>query len=60
MTLLDITLLAQRNWPLAGTKQARRQAVRLIRAKRYLDRRGIAAMAINSEFKYSAQPTVLA
>ena len=60
MTLLDITLLAQRNWPLAGQKQARRQAVRLIRAKRYLDRRGIAATAINSEFKYSAQPTVLA
>lgn len=48
-----------RNWPLATSRQAKRQAVRLIRAKQYLDRRGIAAHVPNSTFTYSTAPTVL-
>lgn len=48
-----------KHWPLASRRQAKRQAIRLIRAKQYLDRRGIAATAINSDFKYNPVPTVL-
>lgn len=46
-------------WPLAPTRQARRQAIRLIRAKQYLTQRGIAAHVPNSGFKYSSAPQVL-
>lgn len=55
-----ISLIASRYWPLANTRQAKRQAIRLIRAKRYLDQRGIAACALHSSFKYQSTPTVLA
>lgn len=46
-------------WPLATTRQRRVQAARLIRAKRYLQERGISATALNSTFKYSPAPQVL-
>lgn len=55
-----MTLLPTRYWPLATTRQAKKQAVRLLRAKRYLRDRGIDAMALNSEFKYDQKPKVLA
>lgn len=48
-----------RHWPLASRHQAKRQAIRLIRAKRYLTERGIAAHTVNSEFKYQSAPKVL-
>jgi hypothetical protein len=46
-------------WPLASRKQAIRQAIRLVRAKRYLERRGIEASSVGSTFEYSSSPTVL-
>lgn len=55
-----IEAIAQRNWPLATRRAARKQAFRLIRAKQYLNHRGINAVAINSEFKYQSAPQVLA
>jgi hypothetical protein len=48
-----------RYWPLATNRQARRQAVRLVRAKRYLQDRGIAAHAVGSKFEYTSGPKVL-
>lgn len=54
-----IDSIAQRNWPLATTKQARRQAIRLLRAKRYLTTRGIAAHVVGSQFEYKSAPVVL-
>lgn len=48
-----------KHWPLASRRQAKRQAVRLFRAKQYLDRRGIAAHVPNSTFVYSLAPQVL-
>ncbi len=54
-----IATIAERNWPLATRKQARRQAVRLIRAKRYLEDRGIAAHVVGSTFEYNPAPAVL-
>lgn len=58
LTLSTITILA-RHWPLASTRQAKRQAIKLIRARDYLDSRGIVVTAVNSGFVYSAKPTVL-
>lgn len=55
-----MTHLPTQYWPLATARQAKRQAVRLLRAKRYLRERNIDAMALNSEFKYDASPKVLA
>lgn len=54
-----IDSIAQRNWPLAPTRQGRRQAVSLLRAKRYLTTRGIAAHVVNSKFEYKSAPVVL-
>lgn len=48
-----------KHWPLASRRQAKRQAVRLLRAKQYLTQRGIAAHVPNSEFKYISAPQVL-
>lgn len=46
-------------WPLAGARQAKKQGIKLLRAKRYLRERNIDAMALNSEFKYDASPKAL-
>lgn len=54
-----IVLLAQRYWPLATPRNAKRQAIKLIRARQYLRNRGIDAMAVNSQFKYTSAPEVL-
>lgn len=54
-----IVLMAQRYWPLAPSRQAKRQAIKLIRARQYLQHRGIDAMAVNSQFKYNPAPEVL-
>ena len=48
-----------RHWPLASRHQAKRQAIRLIRAKRYLTTRGIAAHVVGSQFEYKSSPQVL-
>lgn len=55
---LSLMILA-RNWPLASERQAKRQAVRLIRARQYLRQRGIEAHAVNSSFAYKSAPQVL-
>ena len=47
------------HWPLATPRQAKKQAVRLLRAKKYLRERNIEACAVNSEFKYDQNPKVL-
>lgn len=57
-SLSTITLLA-RHWPLATARQAKRQAIKLIRAKQYLQHRGIESTAVGSRFEYSSAPTVL-
>lgn len=46
-------------WPLAAHRQARRQSASLIRAKRYLQERGISAHSVGSKFEYSQAPKVL-
>lgn len=48
-----------KNWSLAEPKQARKQAVSLLRAKKYLNQRGLSAHKVDSDFAYSAGPTVL-
>lgn len=55
-TLINITA---KNWPLATERQAKRQAVRLLKAHRYLKRREIAACEVGSKFEYSQGPKVL-
>lgn len=55
---VSIDILA-RHWPLASLRQARRQAVRLMRAQRYLRERGIAAHMVGSTFEYRSAPKVL-
>jgi hypothetical protein len=55
----NMIILMSRYWPLATEKQARRQAVRLIRAKRYLKSRGISAHEVGSKFEYTSGPKVL-
>jgi hypothetical protein len=52
-------ILLSRYWPLATEKQARRQAVKLIRAKQYLRDRGIASHEVGSKFEYVQGPKVL-
>ena len=56
---LETVYLPVQYWPLATPRQAKKQAVRLLRAKQYLRERNIEACAINSEFKYSQAPGVL-
>lgn len=51
----DITTEASK-FPFLPPRAARRQAKKLIRAKRYLQRRGIQVDAVGSDFKY--QPLV--
>ena len=46
-------------WPLAGTRQRRIQAIRLLKARQYLQSRGIAANVVGSTFEYSQSPKVL-
>lgn len=53
-----ITVVAK-NWPLATERQAKRQAVRLLKAHRYLKLKGIAACEVGSKFEYSQGPKVL-
>lgn len=60
MTSINLTLaLLSKHWPLASERQARRQAVRLLRARRYLTERGIAAHMVGSTFEYRSAPRVL-
>ena len=47
-------------WPLATESQQQAQAAKLEAAKAYLNERGINAAALNSTFKYSSAPKVLA
>lgn len=55
----NMIILMSRYWPLATEKQARRQAVRLLRAKRYLKSRGIAAHEVGSTFEYKSGASCL-
>lgn len=48
-----------KNWPLAEPKRARRQAISLLKAKRYLIQHGLMAHKVGSKFEYSAGPTIL-
>lgn len=48
-----------KNWPLAEPKQARKQAISLLKAKLYLDQRGLLAHKVGSKFEYNAGPTIL-
>lgn len=57
-SLTTIAIIA-RHWPLAEARQAKRQAIKLIRARHYLQRRGIEACAVGSRFAYSSAPKVL-
>ena len=59
MNMTTVSLVA-RHWPLATKSQAKRQAIRLIRARQYLRQRGIEAAAVGSTFSYSSAPQVLA
>lgn len=59
-TLAHAVAMLARHWPLTSDHAARRQAVRLIRARRYLRERGIEAHAIGSKFAYRSAPQVLA
>jgi len=52
-------ILIPNHWPLATERAAKKQGIRLLRAKKYLIQRGIAACAVDSTFKYSAAPKVL-
>lgn len=54
----QVALLAQ-HWPLAPDRQARVQAVRLIRARRYLRKQNIEAWRVKSAFDYSPAPKIL-
>lgn len=47
------------HWPLAPDRQAKKQGIRLLRAKKYLHERRIEACAVNSTFKYDPNPKVL-
>lgn len=53
-----IVMLAK-HWPLAEPRAAKRQAIRLIRARDYLRTRNIEACRVKSEFEYSQGPKVL-
>lgn len=52
MSAIQIVALAARHYPLAERAAARRQAIRLIRAKRYLRSRNIDASQPGNDFKY--------
>lgn len=58
-TAQNTIVLLSRHWPLATPRQAKRQAVRLIRARDYLRTRNIEACRVKSEFEYSSGPKVL-
>lgn len=46
-------------WPDATRKTGRKQALKLLKAKRYLIQRGLMAHKVGSKFEYNAGPTVL-
>lgn len=58
-TAQNTIVMLAKHWPLATPRQAKRQAVRLIRARDYLRSRNIEACAVKSAFEYSQGPKVL-
>lgn len=52
-TLKQALTLAARAFPMADPKVARKQGVKLLRAKHYLHDRGICAVTIGNKFEYS-------
>lgn len=57
--MVEVLNSVAKHWPMADTHQALRQAVKLMRARRYLQHRGIEACAVGSKFEYTGAPRVL-